>query len=133
MPFHLLTKEFYTLLKQRLTPSGAAAFNVHDGTKLYASTVMTLAACFPSVHLYPSGEGEVIAVVTGSPAPDERDAGEARRGAAGAPQFPLSAAAASGAAPDAQAVDAEGRAAHRRFRAGQSLRHDGRTPAAGRK
>jgi spermidine synthase len=70
VPFHLLTKEFYTLLRQRLTPTGAAAFNVHDGTKLYVSTIKTLAAVFPSVHLYPSGEGEVIAVVTASSAPD---------------------------------------------------------------
>jgi spermidine synthase len=70
VPFHLLTKEFYTLVKQRLTPTGAAAFNVHDGTKLYVSTVKTLAAVFPGVHLYPSGEGEAIAVVTTSPAPD---------------------------------------------------------------
>ena len=35
VPFHLLTKEFYTLVKDRLTPGGAVAFNVHDGTKLY--------------------------------------------------------------------------------------------------
>jgi spermidine synthase len=70
VPFHLLTKEFYTLIKQRLTPTGAAAFNVHDGTKLYVSTIKTLAAVFPSVHLFPSGEGEAIAVVTSAPAPD---------------------------------------------------------------
>jgi spermidine synthase len=80
VPFHLLTKEFYALLKQRLTPSGAAAFNIHDGTKLYASTLLTLASVFPSVHLYPSGEGEVIAVVTASPAPDNETL--ARRAAA---------------------------------------------------
>ena len=48
VPFHLLTKEFYTLVKQRLTPDGAAAFNVHDGTKLYASTLLTLAEVFPT-------------------------------------------------------------------------------------
>jgi spermidine synthase len=70
VPFHLLTKEFYALLKQRLTPNGAAAFNVHDGTKLYASTLLTLASVFASVHLYPSGEGEVIAIATAAPAPD---------------------------------------------------------------
>lgn len=64
VPFHLLTKEFYTLLKQRLTPDGAAAFNVHDGTKLYAATLVTLRAVFPSVDLYPSGEGEVIAIAS---------------------------------------------------------------------
>jgi len=70
VPFHLLTKEFYELLKQRLTPGGAAAFNVHDGTKLYASTVLTLGDVFGDVHLYPSGEGEVIAIVTAGTAPD---------------------------------------------------------------
>ena len=70
VPFHLLTKEFYTLLKARIAPGGAVVFNVHDGTKLYHSTLRTLSSVFPSVHLYPSGEGEVIAVVTATPAPD---------------------------------------------------------------
>jgi spermidine synthase len=70
VPFHLLTKEFYTLLKQRLSLGGAAVFNVHDGTKLYASTLLTLRAVFPTVHLYPSGQGEVQTVVMGEPAPD---------------------------------------------------------------
>jgi spermidine synthase len=70
IPFHLLTREFYTLLKERLAPGGAVAFNLHDGTRLYTSTLRTLSAVFPSVHLYPSGEGEVTAVVTATPAPD---------------------------------------------------------------
>jgi spermidine synthase len=70
VPFHLLTKEFYTLLKSRLAPGGAVAFNVHDGTKLYASTILTLRAVFDGLHLYPSGEGEIIAVVTADSAPD---------------------------------------------------------------
>ena len=69
VPFHLLTREFYTLLKQRLAPGGAAAFNVHDGTKLYAATLATLRAVFASVHLYPTGQGEVIVVVTAEAAP----------------------------------------------------------------
>ena len=46
VPFHLLTREFYSLLRQRLAPGGAVAFNVHDGTKLYASTLLTLALGF---------------------------------------------------------------------------------------
>lgn len=70
VPFHLLTREFYTLIRQRLAPGGAVAFNVHDGTKLYASTVLTLRAVFPSVHLYPTGTGETIAVATAEQAPD---------------------------------------------------------------
>src|SRR5262245_19705123 len=54
VPFHLLTREFYALVKQRLAPGGAAAFNVHDGSKLYASTVKTLAEVFPGLDLYPT-------------------------------------------------------------------------------
>jgi spermidine synthase len=71
VPFHLLTKEFYALLKERLTPGGAIASNVHDGTKLYHSTVKTLGEVFPSLELYPSGSGEVIAIASMSPAPDK--------------------------------------------------------------
>ena len=67
VPFHLLTREFYTLVKHRLTPGGAAAFNVHDGSKLYASTVKTLGAVFAALDLYPTGVGEVIAVASTSP------------------------------------------------------------------
>ena len=69
VPFHLLTREFYALVKERLTPGGAAAFNVHDGSKLYASTVKTLGDVFPTLDLYPTGLGEVIAIATASPAP----------------------------------------------------------------
>src|SRR5215472_14947893 len=67
VPFHLLTREFYTLVKQRLTPGGAAAFNVHDGSKLYASTVKTLGEVFAALDLYPTSVGEVIAVARTSP------------------------------------------------------------------
>ncbi|MEJ0076317.1 MAG: fused MFS/spermidine synthase [Alphaproteobacteria bacterium] len=71
VPFHLLTREFYALVKQRLAPGGAAAFNVHDNTKLFASTLLTLRSVFPNVHLYPTGLGETIVVATADPAPDE--------------------------------------------------------------
>jgi spermidine synthase len=64
VPFHLLTREFYKLVKERLKPGGAAVFNVHDGTKLYASTLLTLGIIFKTVEFYPSGEGEAITVAT---------------------------------------------------------------------
>jgi predicted membrane-bound spermidine synthase len=67
VPFHLLTREFYTLVKQRLAHGGAVAFNVHDGSKLYASTIKTLGEVFPALDLYPTGMGEVIAVGAASP------------------------------------------------------------------
>jgi spermidine synthase len=69
VPFHLLTKEFYALVKQHLTPGGAAAYNVHDGTKLYHSTAKTLADVFPALELFPSGVGEVIMVAGNKPVP----------------------------------------------------------------
>src|SRR5215470_1904797 len=67
VPFHLLTREFYALVRQRLTPGGAAAFNVHDGSKLYLSTVRTLGEVFPALDLYPTGLGETIVVGTAAP------------------------------------------------------------------
>jgi spermidine synthase len=72
VPFHLLTKEFYALVKERLAPNGAAVFNVHDGTRLYHSTVKTLGEVFPTVELYPSGVGEVATIVSpqAAPSPD---------------------------------------------------------------
>jgi spermidine synthase len=70
VPFHLLTREFYTLVKNRLAPGGAAAFNVHDGTKLYHSTARTLAEVFPTLDMYPSGLGEVIMVAGTDPKVD---------------------------------------------------------------
>ena len=129
VPFHLLTREFYTLVKQHLAPGGAAAFNVHDGTKLYASTLLTLRAVFPGVHLYPSGEGEVIVVVTGEAPPDAGSARRARQGAAGEIRLPLPAPGPAGAPHREGAHHADGRTAHRRLRAGEPLRHDRRQEA----
>jgi spermidine synthase len=71
IPFHLLTREFFALVKRNLTPDGAVAVNVHDGTKLYHSMILTMRAEFAAVHLYPTGEGEVIAI--GTVKPRERD------------------------------------------------------------
>jgi predicted membrane-bound spermidine synthase len=64
VPFHLMTREFYELVKRRLTSGGAVAVNVHDGNKLYASSIKTLSAVFPGLDLHPTGLGEVIAVGT---------------------------------------------------------------------
>ncbi len=79
-PFHLLTKEFYALIKERLKPNGAAAFNVPSDTMLYPSTIVTLRAVFPTVDLYPAEDGLVITVATPQPGPDQAEV--ARRAAA---------------------------------------------------
>jgi spermidine synthase len=70
VPFHLLTREFYALVKERLAEGGVAAFNVHDGTKLTVSTLITLQAVFGGVQLLPSGEGETIMLATAQAGPD---------------------------------------------------------------
>jgi spermidine synthase len=62
IPFHLMTKEFYRLVRDRLAPHGVAAFNFIPGTKLYDSNIRTLKAVFDAVDLYHSGEEEVIAI-----------------------------------------------------------------------
>ena len=103
MPFHLLTREFYALVKQRLAPGGAAAFNVHDGTKLYASTVRTLGEVFPALDLYPTGLGETDRG-RDRRAARQGGAGTQGGGPAGALPLPLSAAADSAAAHGQAAV-----------------------------
>jgi spermidine synthase len=69
IPFHLMTKEFYGLVRERLTPQGVAAFNIIPGTKLYDSNVRTLKNAFDGVDLYHvgvynSGEESVIVVAS---------------------------------------------------------------------
>ena len=53
VPFHLLTQEFYALVKQRLMPGGVVASNITGNTKLYLSTLATLRAVFPMVDVFP--------------------------------------------------------------------------------
>jgi predicted membrane-bound spermidine synthase len=66
VPFHLLTREFYELLKKRLTPGGVAVFNVHGGTRLFESTMKTLTTVFGHVETVPAA-GSIITVVRNGP------------------------------------------------------------------
>jgi spermidine synthase len=67
VPFHLMTREFYTLLKRRLAPGGAAVFNIHEPNRLFPVSVRTLQTVFATVDLYYSGFGEVALVATDAP------------------------------------------------------------------
>jgi spermidine synthase len=67
VPFHLMTREFYTLLKGRLAPGGAAVFNIHEPNRLFGVSVRTLQTVFATVDLYRSGFGEVAIVATDAP------------------------------------------------------------------
>jgi spermidine synthase len=52
VPFHLLTKEFYQLVKEHLAKGGVIAQNVEPKTMLFDSAVKTLHAVFPQVEFY---------------------------------------------------------------------------------
>jgi spermidine synthase len=69
VPFHLLTREFYTLVKERLAPGGAMASNVDANTRLYPATLATLRAVFPTVDAYSdrSDPYETQSVVVATP------------------------------------------------------------------
>jgi spermidine synthase len=56
IPFHLMTKEFYRLVRDRLTPHGVAAFNIIPGTKLFDSNLRTLKSVFDRLDLYQSND-----------------------------------------------------------------------------
>jgi spermidine synthase len=61
VPFHLLTREFYALVKSRLNPGGVVVQNIEPTTMLFDSATATLKSVFPSVDLYDGG-GNVVAV-----------------------------------------------------------------------
>lgn len=61
VPFHLLTREFYQLVKTRLNPGGVVVQNIEPTTMLFDSATATLKSVFPSVDLYDGG-GNVVAV-----------------------------------------------------------------------
>jgi spermidine synthase len=75
VPFHLLTREFYTLVKERLAPGGAVAANVTANTRLYLWTLATLHAVFPTVDVYPDwkdeSEAQSVAVMVPGPRPSK--------------------------------------------------------------
>jgi spermidine synthase len=66
VPFHLLTKEFYTLVKSRLNPGGVVVQNIEPSTMLFDSATATLKSIFPSVDLYEAG-GNVVAIAYEGP------------------------------------------------------------------
>ena len=75
VPFHLLTREYYELVKKRLKPGGIVAQNVEPSTMLFDSTYATLLEVFDRVDFIPGG-GNVIAVAYDGP---RRDAAELMR------------------------------------------------------
>lgn len=61
VPFHLLTREFYELLKSRLAPGGVLVQNVEPSTMLFDSAAATIGAVFPHADMY-LADGNVVMV-----------------------------------------------------------------------
>jgi spermidine synthase len=67
IPFHLLTREFFRLARERLEADGALAINLVIGNRLFESVLKTLRAEFESVETYEIA-GQAVAIARLSPA-----------------------------------------------------------------
>jgi spermidine synthase len=61
VPFHLLTKEFYELVRAHLKPGGVVVQNIEPSTMLFDSSVKTLGSVFSVLDFY-LAEGNVVTV-----------------------------------------------------------------------
>lgn len=66
VPFHLLTREFYELLKTRLRMGGRMLQNIETTTMLFDSAVATMKSAFDNVEFFPAG-GNVVAIAYDGP------------------------------------------------------------------
>ncbi len=66
VPFHLLTEEFFRLVKSKLKPGGVAVQNIEPSTMMFDSAVATIQRVFANVDLYEAG-GNVVAVAYDGP------------------------------------------------------------------
>jgi len=66
VPFHLLTKQFYEVVKSRLAEGGVVAQNVEPTTMLFDSAVKTIHAVFPQVDFYTAG-GNIVTIAYDGP------------------------------------------------------------------
>jgi spermidine synthase len=72
IPFHLMTKEFYQLVRNRLSPHGVAAFNFLPAKDIFESNVRTVSLAFDHVDLFDSGVRDIEeanVIVIGRPDP----------------------------------------------------------------
>lgn len=66
VPFHLLTKEFYELVKSRLAPGGAVAQNVAPSTMMFEAALATMASVFDHIDLY-EADGNIVMIAYDGP------------------------------------------------------------------
>jgi len=56
IPFHMMTKEFYQLVRERLAPHGVAAVNILPIVKLFDSNVRTLQLAFDHLDFFDASD-----------------------------------------------------------------------------
>ena len=66
VPFHLVTREFYTILKRRLAAGGVVAQNIAPNVLDVNSMVATARAVFQNVDLYHAGPSRVLMAYDGA-------------------------------------------------------------------
>lgn len=66
VPFHLLTEEFYEVVKSKLKPGGVMVQNVEPTTMMFDSALATLMKVFPNVEGYDAG-GNIVLVAYDGP------------------------------------------------------------------
>jgi spermidine synthase len=66
VPFHLVTREFYAILRQRLAPGGVVAQNIVPSVLDVDRMVATALAVFPNVDLYTANRNRVLIAYDGA-------------------------------------------------------------------
>jgi spermidine synthase len=66
VPFHLLTEEFFKVVKSKLKPGGVVVQNIEPSTMMFDSAVATIQKVFQNVELFEAG-GNVVAVAYEGP------------------------------------------------------------------
>jgi spermidine synthase len=66
VPFHLLTEEFYKIVKSKLKPGGVVVQNVEPTTMMFDSAVATIQKVFANVEVYDAA-GNIVTVAYDGP------------------------------------------------------------------
>lgn len=72
VPFHLLTREYFEIIKKHLRPGGVVAQNVEPTTMVLDSAIRTIGTVFRNVDTYEAGGNVVIIAYDGQPIPPAR-------------------------------------------------------------
>ncbi len=66
VPFHLLTEEFYKVVKSKLKPGGVVVQNVEPTTMMFDSAIATISKVFANVEVLDAG-GNIVTVAYDGP------------------------------------------------------------------